>query len=376
MRSSFAVALVWMSLANACSSQAAPIDDDAAGRRVYGQPVDDGNTFSCATCHALEEPADDYRRPGHPLGDAAARPSWKNGAVHDLREAVNTCLVEWMNAQPWSADDPRWLDLEHFLVTRAPESAGAIDIRIVDPPDDLSGGDPTRGRDVFDGACAVCHDEGGTGTQLAPAVAGLALDPSYVATRVRTSGRSDSAVYEELTGGVMPFWGADRLTDDELRDIVAWLAQGAVSDDATSEEGGSEDDGASESGATDGPSDGATTGEADCPTTDSRVGWVAELTTNFHGVGGLAEIVDDCTVVVHDFTFDGNGIDVRLYGGVGGDYDAGYPMTDDLVQPGGYDGILLEAVLPADRTLDDLEGVSVWCVDVGVDFGSGSFHPP
>jgi hypothetical protein len=190
-------------------------------------------------------------------------------------------------------------------------------------------------------------------------------------------------VYDGLTGGVMPFWGADRLTDDELRDIVAWLAM----DDGVAESGSSDpDDGGDmgsdsagdptgESGESEG---GETEGEPpiNCPATHERVGWVADLSTAFHDVAGRAEIVDDCTVVIHDFTYDGTGIDVRIYGGVDGDYDNGYAMTDDLLKPGGYDGVLLEAVLPEGRTLDDLDGVSVWCVDVGVDFGSGLFAPP
>jgi hypothetical protein len=51
-------------------------------------------------------------------------------------------------------------------------------------------------------------------------------------------------------------------------------------------------------------------------------------------------------------------------------------MGDDLVRSGGYDGDTLEFILPPDKSLNDLDGVSVWCVDVGVDFGSASFDPP
>jgi hypothetical protein len=90
----------------------------------------------------------------------------------------------------------------------------------------------------------------------------------------------------------------------------------------------------------------------------------------------MAEIVDDCTIVLREFTYDGAGIDVRLYGGLGGDYDNGFAMGDDLVRSGGYDGDTLEFILPPDKSLNDLDGVSVWCVDVGVDFGSASFDPP
>ncbi len=376
----------WLILAAGASVPACASSDGGAeepsseGERIYREPVADGNTWACATCHALSEPAEDFRRPAHPIGDAAARPSFKNGQVAELREAVNSCLVEWMNAEPWSADDQRWLELEKFLRAQAPAEAPALSFAIVPPPGDLSGGDRTRGRATFDGACAVCHGDGGIGTNLAPAVAGFALQPKYVAERVRLSGRAMSSVYDGLSGGIMPFWAADRLSDGELRDLVAFLAEGGIAEggETSSETSSATDAGDdTEGGGTSSPGESSEGGTAhNCPITHDKVGWVAELTEQFHGVGGIAEIVDDCTVVVHGFTYDGAGIDVRLYGGVGGDYDGGYPMTDNLLVPGGYDGVELEAVLPDDKTLDDLDGVSVWCVDVGIDFGSGSFAPP
>src|ERR1041384_6211788 len=52
------------------------------GRDVYEEPLSDGNTFSCKTCHALSEPSDDgLRRPGHPIGNATRRSRWKQGKV-------------------------------------------------------------------------------------------------------------------------------------------------------------------------------------------------------------------------------------------------------------------------------------------------------
>ena len=179
---------------------------------------------------------------------------------------------------------------------------------------------------------------------------------------MRTSGLTDSAVYDGLTGGKMPFWALDRLSDDELRDLVAWLP-GSVQapfeedpDPAPSTDAGSG-------------------GSGDCGAAHPLVGATAELSTLFHGVMGSAEVVDDCTIEITDFVYDGGGIDVRIYGGLGGDYDNGFPMTDDLLDPGGYEGATLVAHLPAGKTLDDLDGISVWCVDVGVDFGSAMFAP-
>lgn len=46
---------------------------------LYTERRPGGNTFACATCHSLEEPAPDgERRPRHKMGDAAIRPSYKN----------------------------------------------------------------------------------------------------------------------------------------------------------------------------------------------------------------------------------------------------------------------------------------------------------
>ena len=74
--------------------------DTTAGQALYEQPQEDGNSFACATCHALEEPASDgLRRPGHPIGNATRRPSYKNGQVDEMRLAVNSCLEEWMGAE-------------------------------------------------------------------------------------------------------------------------------------------------------------------------------------------------------------------------------------------------------------------------------------
>ncbi len=349
-------------LGTGCAVASDGADDSMSeGERVFRGEVEDGNTFTCATCHALREPeADGLRRVGHPLGDAAHRPTYKNGELTQMRDAVNTCLQEWMNAEPWTAEDERWRALEQFLEEQAPEGpAEPLRFEIVDPPltPDLEGGDADAGRELFNRSCVSCHGADGLGTLLAPPVGGRGLEAGYVAERVRHSGRSDSAVYDGLTGGVMPFWSADRLSDDELRDLVAWLAEGS--------------DPAPPAPPTDDPlPPGDPSG---CAATHPMVGATAVLEENFHDVGGIAQIIDDCTIEIREFTFDGTGIDVRLYGGLGGDYDDGFSMSDNLLRAGGYDGETLRFTLPADRTLDDLDGVSVWCVPVGVDFGSGRF---
>jgi hypothetical protein len=119
-------------------------------------------------------------------------------------------------------------------------------------------------------------------------------------------------------------------------------------------------------------------GLRDCDATHSKVGQVAELQTFFHQVSGKAVIVDDCTVRVDDFVYDGEGINVRFYSGLGGDYTNGFSMSEsDLRRAGGYDGAEpVYAQLPENRTLDDLDGISVWCVPVSTSFGDGLFANP
>ncbi len=238
--------------------------------------------------------------------------------------------------------------------------AEAVEIQRVDPPADLSGGDAAAGLETFNGSCAVCHGEGATGTMLAPQLAGTNLTPEYIATRVRTSGQAASEVYEGLTGGLMPFWGLDRLSDDELLDVVAWVS--------TSEAPDVEPD-------PDPDPDPEPLEPGDCPSTHPKVGQTAVLVNHFHDIAGIATIVNDCTIEIEDFGFDGNGIDVRMWAGPTANLKAGFPLGENLKNfPTGYEGDTIMGELPEDKTLDDVESVSIWCVPVGVSFGDGVFE--
>ncbi len=329
-----------------------------SGETFYLEPHDDGNTFACATCHALEEPAPDgIRRPGHPIGDAANRLTYKNGQLTELLAAVNTCRVEWMAATPFVENDARWIALSAYLSEVAGDSpASPLSYAIVQPPPSLEGGNEMAGQDLFNQACVVCHGIDAVGTERAPVLRGQLLDAETIATRIRTSGATDSSVYADLTGGRMPFWAEDRLSDEELLDLVAFVL-------------------ANDGGAGGGNGMGEL---RPCESTHPKIGQVAELSTFAHQVSGTAVIVDDCTIRLDDFVYDGAGIDVRFYGGLGGNYAAGFSMSEeDLRRPEGYDGTeTVYAQLPEGRTLDEIDGISVWCVPVSQSFGDGLFREP
>ncbi|MFT7621325.1 MAG: cytochrome c [Myxococcota bacterium] len=331
------------------------------GAMVYTVPSKDGNTWACNTCHALEEPSEDgVRRVGHRLGDATHRATYKDGSLTNMRDAVNSCRTGWMNAPAWDADDPEWLALYQWLDDMAPEGpAPLVDVQIVTPPDPATGGDPDSGQTLFNMACVMCHGTDAVGTERGPPLAGVGLPESYIVGRVRTSGPTNSPVYDGLTGGLMPFWGGDRLTDTEVKNLAAFVNTVAAPDPDTPDDPDPVDPGPF------------------CDATHAKVGWTATLSTKFHGVSGTATIIDDCTIEVTEFAFDGNGIDVQVYAGTGGNYNAGFSVSEQLYNyPTGYSGDTLMLKVPAGNTLDDIDGLSVWCVAVGVSFGDGLFAPP
>lgn len=127
----------------------------------------------------------------------------------------------------------------------------------------------------------------------------------------------------------------------------------------------------------------ASTMEADsssgCPSTHRKVGWTAELETKNHEVDGTARIVDNCTIAIENFSYDGGGLDeVQIYGtpndpsSSSNAFEQGYAISDNL-KGRSFDGERFVTTLPEGRSLDDLKAISIWCVEAGVDFGSGTF---
>ncbi len=114
--------------------------------------------------------------------------------------------------------------------------------------------------------------------------------------------------------------------------------------------------------------------QANCGTDDPRIGMTAPLTTRLHGVQGTARIVDNCTIVIENFSYDGIGIDVRVVGVRNGDIAGGIPLTGDIRRPQGYSNETLTVPLPQGVTLDDVPEIAIVCVTFNVNFGEGQFR--
>ncbi len=107
----------------------------------------------------------------------------------------------------------------------------------------------------------------------------------------------------------------------------------------------------------------------------SRTGHQAQFSTLSHNVSGTATILDEDTIQINNFNYDGGGPAVYFYLGETNtqeDFVAGLqigPLLTGTV----YTNDTLVIDVPGSNPLDGYNAISVWCEDVDVNFGSGTF---
>ncbi|TPH15644.1 DM13 domain-containing protein [Litorilituus lipolyticus] len=113
-----------------------------------------------------------------------------------------------------------------------------------------------------------------------------------------------------------------------------------------------------------------------CESTHTMVGYSGFFETFHHNVAGKATIIDDCTIEISQFDYDGGGPDVYFYGAINHKYNStdAFPIGNKL-NGQIYNNATITIKLPQNKTLDDLTGLSVWCVDFSADFGHMEFTP-
>lgn len=121
--------------------------------------------------------------------------------------------------------------------------------------------------------------------------------------------------------------------------------------------------------------------QTNCSADDPRVGEIAELNGRMHGISGIARIVDNCTIVIEHFNYDGIAVDARVVGIVNYDFKNVIVLTGPIMRAGGYHDETLVVPLPEGVTLDDVPVISIDCL-TGNDlfwigsFAEGEFHAP
>jgi len=111
------------------------------------------------------------------------------------------------------------------------------------------------------------------------------------------------------------------------------------------------------------------------PATNPAVGLVSEFSTLAHRVSGTLTIIDDRTLEISNFNYDGGGPSVYFYTGTDGQYRSqdGGRLIGPLLNGREYNNETLRVTLPDDLTLDDFNGVSVWCDIFSANFGDARF---
>ena len=114
-----------------------------------------------------------------------------------------------------------------------------------------------------------------------------------------------------------------------------------------------------------------------CTSDHPFVGRRADFVTLFHGVSGSLRVVDDCTLEITEFNYDGGGPSVFFYAGRNrmfrqpGVFVLG-PQLDGQV----YVNDSFRLSLPDGQSLDDFDSISVWCFEFSANFGDVYFGDP
>jgi mono/diheme cytochrome c family protein len=181
---------------------------------------------ACADCHSLlpeeQEREAPRRGPGATLHGAAVRAGWRNmNTFADVGEASQKCAKDWQKRKG-GLDAGQRADLVAFLGTHAPK--GPLPKREVERKPkllrDLAGGDAARGEGLVERYCRACHNE-------AEDALSFPFEPrkrkrEQVARKVRGYDAKGAFRPEE---GTMSYFTTERLPDEELRHILAYVGK-------------------------------------------------------------------------------------------------------------------------------------------------------
>jgi polyisoprenoid-binding protein YceI/mono/diheme cytochrome c family protein len=200
--------------------------DTAAGRgeRMILDPTigGPGNAISCGHCHSTRDERlglanDGTIPPDRSLFDVAHRDALWQGFAPGPGKAASICAKMFM-LRPEGLSDSQQSDLESYLARISPDEVmPALDYGVLAETRKTDLARPTEGnakngQKLTQLYCEACHSVG----QIRPPLTPGLYEPDYLVTRVRHRFGNDDRQ--------MPPLYLDRLTNNELRDIVTYLA--------------------------------------------------------------------------------------------------------------------------------------------------------
>jgi thiosulfate dehydrogenase len=209
------------------------------GRALFGDPAVSGtsfNAYACSTCHEpIVGDAGDAILPGAALAGAVGRPSYWGGQEVDLLGAINQCLYFFMlKDAPWTADEVEAQAMYAYLesLPGGGSAAEAVPFTPVYALREPPPGDAARGDGIYRRACATCHGEARSGAKKLIERAPVLPDQTLEAhsTHEYTAAERRLVFVEKIRhggfvgyGGEMPPFSRERLSDQEIGDLLAFF---------------------------------------------------------------------------------------------------------------------------------------------------------
>ncbi len=228
-------ALVLAALAAACTQEVPAAE---RGGELFRDPSLADSEFntgvSCATCHQTTgTPDGDRIDPGYSLYGVAARSAYWGDTVHNLAEAVNSCLVYFMRGRALDETSEDARALYEYLLSITPDGSPSdpLPVTIVENVAAVPLGDEAAGEMVFRKACSRCHGaaHSGNGNITDPEI----ILPEYAIDNYPTDFPGippGLLVIEKIRhgrffdiGGYMPLYSIEALTDQQIGDLLAFL---------------------------------------------------------------------------------------------------------------------------------------------------------
>lgn len=217
---------------------------------VHGTAVDHGaalfndpglagtsfNDYACATCHTVGAAGEGAElRAGADLRGVTGRPSYWGGQELELLRAINDCLYYFMlRDAPLAADDEQAEALYAYLASLPAGADGAepVSFTPVRDVEDFPAGDAAAGGALYARACRSCHGltESGDGRLVAHAP----ILPQQTLSEHPPPAYSDTdrrLVFVQKVrhggfygyGGQMPPFSLEKLSDEDLADLLTYL---------------------------------------------------------------------------------------------------------------------------------------------------------
>jgi len=205
---------------------AAPGNDSVARGKAIFHDTQDLEYPSCAQCHSLLPQKEElakakYLGPGSTLYGSAIRAGWRNmNTFKDVGEASQLCAKKWQ-ARKKGLKAAQRADIVAFLKTHAPKSGSLPKRKVPRRPKltkAIDGGDAAQGKRITLRYCAGCHNK--SDDALSFAFRANKRKKSAVARAIR--GYDNKLKFKPKT---MSYYSTERLTDEQLRHLVAYLGR-------------------------------------------------------------------------------------------------------------------------------------------------------